>query len=190
VAIVVIDGGAFCFGEEVARVLSERLGAARLLDQTLFGRAHNRFGVEPRRLERLMYGSRSLLDLGKRDQVRLVAHLRAAVAESMARDRQVYLGALRLSGFESIGRDNPLRFVELVAGYGAKGFRSDGDYSAGDQRERSLYFGVALNLTEILDRTVFAGKHGGGGTQWFATEALRYVQVPGTALLTKKTWRP
>lgn len=91
-AIVVIDGGAFCHGEEVARVLSERLGAARLEDQALFARARSRFGVEPRRLERLLYGSRSLLDLGQRDQVRLVAYLRAAVAESTARDRQVYLG--------------------------------------------------------------------------------------------------
>lgn len=92
-AIVVIDGGAFCHGDEVARVLAERLGAARLQDQSLFARARSRFGTEPRRLERLMYGSRSLLDLGRRDQVRLVACLRAAVAEAVARDRQVYLGA-------------------------------------------------------------------------------------------------
>jgi len=105
-------------------------------------------------------------------------------------DRQVYLAALRLSGFESIGRDNPLRYIELVVGYGAQGFRSDGDYSVTDTRERSVYFGVALNLTEVLDRTVFAGKHGGGRTQWFATEALRYVQVPGTAALADRTWRP
>jgi hypothetical protein len=105
-------------------------------------------------------------------------------------DHQVYLAALRLSGFESIGRDNPLRYIELVVGYGAQGFGSDGDYSVSDTRERSVYFGVALNLTEILDRTVFAGRHGGGRMQWFATEALRYVQVPGTAALANKTWQP
>jgi len=31
---------------------------------------------------------------------------------------------------------------------------------------------------------------GGGRTRWFATEFLRYVQVPGTALLANKTGQP
>jgi len=92
VAIVVIDGGSFCHGAEVATALVDRLAAARLDDKALFARAADRFGVDPRRLERLIYGSRSLLDLARRDHTRLVAYLRAVVAEAVASDRQVYLG--------------------------------------------------------------------------------------------------
>src|SRR5690606_4554745 len=66
-------------------------------------------------------------------------------------DHHTYLLALRLSGFDAIGPDNPLRYVELVAGYGAKGFRSDFDYSQEDLRRRTVYLGVALDLTELLE---------------------------------------
>lgn len=105
-------------------------------------------------------------------------------------DHHTYLLALRMSGFEAIGQNNPLRFVEFVAGYGAKGFRSDLDYSGGDTRERSLYFGVGLNLTEIFDRTLFAGKYKGGSAQAWTTEFLRYVEVPYTLVTTKYTYTP
>lgn len=71
-------------------------------------------------------------------------------------DHQTYLLAFRLSGLSAIGHDNPLRYLEVVAGYGAKGFRSDFDYSREDLRQRTAYFGIALNLTELLDRTVFS----------------------------------
>jgi hypothetical protein len=53
------------------------------------------------------------------------------------------------------------------------------------------YAGVGLNLTELPDRTAFSGSLRGGRTHWFATELLRYVQVPGTAALGElHTWRP
>lgn len=93
-------------------------------------------------------------------------------------DRQIYLVALRLSGISEIGPNNPLRYIELLAGYGAKGFRSDFDFSAGDTRRRSFYVGIGLNLTELLQR--------GGARRtraWpIVKETLRYVQVPGTAV--------
>jgi hypothetical protein len=100
-------------------------------------------------------------------------------------DHHTYLVAFRLSGLASIGRNNPLRYLELVAGYGAKGFRSDFDFSAGDTRRRSIYLGVALNLSEVLFGSGRA--HGREGrAQRVAEEALRYVQVPGTAVA--KAW--
>lgn len=105
-------------------------------------------------------------------------------------DHHTYLLALRLSGFDAIGPDNPLRYVELVAGYGAKGFRSDFDYSQEDLRRRTIYVGVALDLTELLERTVFTGSARGGTAHRWTTEALRYVQPPGTAAAWSRTWRP
>lgn len=39
------------------------------------------------------------------------------------------LGVEVFDGLSAIGHDNPLRYLEVVAGYGAKGFRSDFDYS-------------------------------------------------------------
>lgn len=105
-------------------------------------------------------------------------------------DHQTYLLAFRLSGLTAIGRDNPLRYLEVVAGYGAKGFRSDFDYSQEDLRQRTAYVGIALNLTELLDRTVFSGSARNGRAHRWATETLRYVQPPGTAIGFRKRWTP
>ncbi len=105
-------------------------------------------------------------------------------------DHQIYLIAFRLSGPSAIGRDNPLRYFELLAGYGAKGFNSDFDYSQGDTRQRTVYLGIGLNLTEIFDRTVFSGSWRGSRTQRITDGILRYVQVPGTAAAVSRTWRP
>jgi len=92
VAIVVIDGGSFCHGETVADALCTRLGLDRLVDDALFATVQKRFEVEPKRLERLLYGSRTLLDRAKRDEPRLVAYLRTAVVEAVSRDGRLYVG--------------------------------------------------------------------------------------------------
>lgn len=105
-------------------------------------------------------------------------------------DRQLYLLAFRLSGLSAIGPGNPLRYLELVAGYGAEGFRSDQDYSQEDLRRRTAYFGVALNLTEVLDRWVFTGGARHGTAHRWTTEALRYVQPPATVAAARRHWRP
>ena len=102
-----------------------------------------------------------------------------------------YFGVLRLSGWSQLGVYNPLRYVELMAGYGAAGFRGDSGITNADNRKRTVYAGIGLNLTEVLDRTVFSGSLGGGRSQWLATEFLRYVQVPGTASIhPARTWTP
>jgi CheY-like chemotaxis protein len=91
-AVIVIDSGVFCRGPEVAEGVRKHLHSGQLNDEMLFMRANERFGIDPRRLERFVYGSRSVLDHLRRDQVQLVARLRACVAEAVARDSQVYLG--------------------------------------------------------------------------------------------------
>lgn len=105
-------------------------------------------------------------------------------------DHQLYLLAFRLSGLSAIGPANPLRYVELVTGYGAKGFRRDQDYSVEDTRRRTAYVGIALDLTELLDRTAFAGSARHGSAHRWTTEALRYLQPPGTVVAAHRHWRP
>ena len=103
-----------------------------------------------------------------------------------------YFGVLRLSGWDALGVYNPLRYVELGVGYGATGFRGDSEGLVNaSNRTRTLYGGIALNLTELLDRTAFSGSWKGGRTQWVATEFLRYVQLPNTMGTTSlKSWNP
>ncbi len=91
-AIVVIDSGVFCHGPEVADAVRRQLGAAELTDEQLVAATAERYGDEPKRIERLMEGSRSLLDGLRRDQYRLLAHLRAVVADAVGTDGQVHLG--------------------------------------------------------------------------------------------------
>jgi len=92
-AIVAIDAGLFCRGREVAVGVRERLCAAELTDEQLFAIAAKTSGVAAGRFEKLLYGPRSLLDGVRRDSSRLVAHLRAAVAEAVDdNESRVYLG--------------------------------------------------------------------------------------------------
>ncbi len=91
-ALVAIDAGVFCRGREVADGVQERLGAGKLSDEELFDLAAERSGIESSRFKKLMYGPRSLLDGFRKDQVRLIAHLRAAAAETFGAESRVYLG--------------------------------------------------------------------------------------------------
>ena len=91
-AVVMIDAGAFCRGREVADVLRDRLEASELTDAAVLARAAERSGVAAGRFEKLVYGPRSVFDGVRRDRPRLVAHLRAAVADAIGVTTEVYLG--------------------------------------------------------------------------------------------------
>ncbi len=91
---------------------------------------------------------------------------------------QKYLLALKLSGFEQF-EDTPLRFVELQAGYFARGFGHKGDAPVGELR-RVPYFAIGINLAELfkvepIRDTVPAQ---------FARRAFEYIQVPRTYVAT------
>ena len=77
-AFVAIDAGVFCRGREVADGVRERLGAGELTDEELYTVAA-RSGIE-QPIRKLMYGPHSLLDGFRKDQARLIAHLKAAMA--------------------------------------------------------------------------------------------------------------
>lgn len=77
-----------------------------------------------------------------------------------------YLMVLKLNGFTSLA-DSPLRWLELHAGYYARG------YDSGQERDqRFTYVGLGLNLSLLLRRQ-----------GWSRTATtLQYYQIPGTSL--------
>lgn len=75
-----------------------------------------------------------------------------------------YLFALKLNGFKSF-RTSFLRHFELQLGYYARGFSNPGE-----TKERNVFVGIGLNLTDLF------GRHGHHKTSTF----LKYFQVSGT----------
>jgi hypothetical protein len=93
---------------------------------------------------------------------------------------QKYLLALKLSGFDQF-EDTPLRFLELHAGYYARGF-SDEARDNGVKRSRDPYIGIGINLNELLQETPVADTTAGLAASRF----FEYVQVPYTYAATSQ----
>ncbi len=89
---------------------------------------------------------------------------------------QKYLLALKLSGFEAF-EETPLRFVELQAGYYARGFTEE-ERDNGEKLRREPYVAIGFNLQELLDGTPVRDET----PTLLAKRALAYVQVPYTYL--------
>ncbi len=87
---------------------------------------------------------------------------------------QKYLLALKFSGFEAF-EDTPLRFVELHAGYLARGF-TDAERQRGDGIRREPYVAVAFNLRELLDEA----PQRDALPVMMTAKALEYLQPPYT----------
>jgi hypothetical protein len=98
-------------------------------------------------------------------------------------ERQRYIMALKGSGFETL-RNTPLRYVELHAGFDARGFEEK-ERQLGYPIERSFYVGVGLNLNEIL---FGAGSYPNFARYrdtlpgWAVRKTFEYVQVPYTSV--------
>jgi len=75
-----------------------------------------------------------------------------------------YLLALKLNGFEYF-RNTFLRHFELHLGYYSRGF--DDPLST---KERNLFFGIGLNLTDLFRQHSYKK----------TATTLRYIQIPGT----------
>jgi Predicted periplasmic lipoprotein (DUF2279) len=85
---------------------------------------------------------------------------------------QKYLLALKLSGFEQF-EDTPLRFVELQAGYFARGFGPKGRPATGELR-REPYVAIGFNFAELFEAPTV--KHTAPAE--FASRAFEVLQVP------------
>ena len=96
---------------------------------------------------------------------------------------QTYLFVLKASGIDGLRQHSLLRYLELDLGYGTRGF----DEPAGNKGDRNIYYGVSLNLSEVLAQTVFKGSKEPSRTQRATDWFLEFVQVPGTAALAHHT---
>jgi uncharacterized protein YfiM (DUF2279 family) len=88
--------------------------------------------------------------------------------------QQHFLMALKLAGFDRF-RETPLRLVELQVGYYARGF-TPRERAEGDTPERRPFFGIGLNVGELLFATPRSGLTRAART------VLEYLQLPYTAV--------
>lgn len=89
---------------------------------------------------------------------------------------QRYLLVLKASGVPQWRHHPWLRYLEISVGYGAKGFEEDA--RALSQPSRHVYYGVSLNLTEVLRATVFSAQARPSHVQRLSETFFEYVQVP------------
>lgn len=94
---------------------------------------------------------------------------------------QTYLLALKASGIPALRSIEPLRYLELAVGYGSRGYEPD----AGGERSRNLYYGISLNVAEILGASAFKDSKG-SRAQKIGNGLLEVLQIPGTAALAER----
>ncbi len=94
-------------------------------------------------------------------------------------DGQKFLLALKLSGFDALS-DTPLRFVELHAGYYARGIGSELRF--GRPRHREPYAAIGINLQELLFGSEKVRNTPGGRA---GRRVFEYLQVPYTYIATE-----
>lgn len=95
---------------------------------------------------------------------------------------QTYLLVAKATGMPQLRNHEVLRYFELAVGYGSRGFEPNEGAPYPD-RSRHLYFGVSLNVSEILKATAFRGASTRSRSQQVTDTVLEYIQIPGTAAL-------
>jgi len=95
---------------------------------------------------------------------------------------QTYLLVAKATGVPQLRNHEVLRYFELAAGYGSRGYEPNDGAPAPD-RSRHVYFGISLNISEILRNTVFRDSAKKNRVQRVTETILEFVQVPGTAVL-------
>ena len=89
---------------------------------------------------------------------------------------QKYLLALKLSGLDAT-RDTPLRYLELHAGYYARGFSPE-EVADGRSRSRQGFVGIGLNLNTLLWGQRNATEP---PAQHYGRLFLEHIQLPASA---------
>lgn len=92
---------------------------------------------------------------------------------------QTYILALKAKGIPLLRKYALARYLELAIGYGSRGYQPG---NGGFERSRHLYFGISLNMSEVLSRTVFRNNQKPGRIQRITDTTLKYIQLPGTVL--------
>lgn len=92
---------------------------------------------------------------------------------------QTYLLIAKAAGIPALRRIEPLRYFELALGYGSRGYEPD----AGGEHSRNIYYGISLNVAELLNASVFRNSRG-SHAQKISNGILEVFQIPGTVALT------
>jgi len=90
---------------------------------------------------------------------------------------QTFLLVAKASGVPSLRSHSALRYLELAVGYGTRGYGE----GAAVQPSRNVYVGISLNLSELLDSSLFSDDRNSESARASRT-ALKFFQVPGTAV--------
>jgi len=92
---------------------------------------------------------------------------------------QTYLLITKASAFPGLARHTLTRYLELAIGYSAVGFEPP---EPAPVRRRTFYYGISINLSQLLDDTVFAKGHHPLARR-VSHDFFEYIQVPGTVYL-------
>ena len=79
-----------------------------------------------------------------------------------------YLVAVKANGFDSL-KESPLSYLELHFGYYTRGYDDYHPNRGSDDRERTLYVGMGLNVGKIIENV-------------WDTRIFNYLQLPYTYL--------
>lgn len=91
---------------------------------------------------------------------------------------QTYLLIAKASGIPALRGIEPLRYFELALGYGSRGYEPN----AGGEHSRNIYYGISLNVAELLSASVFRDSRG-SRAQKVTNGILEVFQIPGTVAL-------
>ncbi|MDP2256461.1 MAG: DUF2279 domain-containing protein [Polaromonas sp.] len=100
---------------------------------------------------------------------------------------QRYLLVLKASGVPALKQHPLLKYLEINLGYGARTF--DSDSRAPTQLSRHAYFGVSLNLSELLRNTVYKGNASPTRTQQVTETLFEFMQIPAATVQSERDIR-
>ncbi|HJV75653.1 MAG TPA: DUF2279 domain-containing protein [Noviherbaspirillum sp.] len=100
---------------------------------------------------------------------------------------QTYLFVVKARGLPALREHSFLRYFELALGYGTRGYSES--LAKREIGSRYVYAGISLNLSEVLDQTVFRRSASAQRAQGVTDTFLEFVQVPGTAALARHKLR-
>lgn len=95
---------------------------------------------------------------------------------------QTYLLITKANHLPWFQENKFLRYLEFAIGYGTRGYQPT-DGSGQQPQERNLYYGISLNLSQLLNDLVFQPQETYSTSRKITEHLLEYLQMPGTALL-------
>lgn len=100
---------------------------------------------------------------------------------------QRYLLVLKASGVPALKRHTLLKYLEINLGYGTRNF--DASPGALAPPTRQSYFGIALNLSELLRNTVYQGNASPTRTQRVSETVFEFMQIPAATVQSERVIR-